>query len=252
MELFRLIKEGRIHIRPFYVFADEFLESGEGIIRNLLIGHKICESVAKSAGIEKINSLCLKAGYVPDTFGHTWQLPQILQGFDIPTMHYLRGYPPRFGNHEEYKGFNADTVLNKLPKRTTDTIYTSRLFRSMGTAGELFEDSVIYLSSSLFNEFELSIIRLPLLLPFKAWTSVSRTTWLLGRKGKNTESYHDAKQRVKKCVLFLEEKAGENKQVILVSHGFLNRSIKNQLVKKGWKVTYDQGLKNLGATILRK
>ena len=138
------------------------------------------------------------------------------------------------------------------PQRTTDTVYTSRLFRAMATAGELFGDSVVYCSSGLFNEFGLSIIKLPLLFPFKTWASVSRTTWLLGRKGKNTESYHVAKQRVKKCVLFLEEKAGENNQVILVAHGLLNRSIKNQLKNKGWRVIHDQGTENLGATILRK
>jgi alpha-mannosidase len=101
-ELINLIKQGRIIVGPFYVLSDEFLESGEGMIRNLLLGHKI----AKQMGAEP-----LKVGYVPDTFGHIWQMLQILNGFNIKYMYYFRGYPPLFGNWEEYKDKNEDTPL---------------------------------------------------------------------------------------------------------------------------------------------
>ena len=100
-ELKRLINEGKIIIGPWYVLADEFLESGEGIIRNLIIGHKIGKKFGK----------IMKVGYVPDTFGHIWQLPQILQNFNIKYGYGFRGYPPLFGNHEEYKGKNENTPL---------------------------------------------------------------------------------------------------------------------------------------------
>lgn len=100
--LYALIQQNRIGVGPFYVLADEFLESGEGMIRNLLLGHKISESI----GVQP-----MKVGYVPDTFGHIWQLPQILNGFGIQSMYYFRGYPPVFGNHEEYRGKNEKTPL---------------------------------------------------------------------------------------------------------------------------------------------
>jgi mannosylglycerate hydrolase len=100
--LYTLIRENRIIIGPFYVLADEFLESGEGLIRNLLLGHKIAHQI----GVKP-----MKVGYVPDTFGHIWQLPQLLQGFGINSMYYYRGYPPLFGNHEEYTGKNENTPL---------------------------------------------------------------------------------------------------------------------------------------------
>ncbi len=100
-EFKKLVQDGRIVVGPFYVLADEFCESGEGMIRNLLLGHKIAEKYGRP----------MKVGYVPDTFGHIWQMPQILQGFGIPYMYYFRGYPPIFGNHEEYKGKNDDTPL---------------------------------------------------------------------------------------------------------------------------------------------
>ncbi len=101
-ELRVLIQQKRLFVGPFYVLADEFLESGEGIIRNLLLGHKISE---------KLGTQPLQVGYVPDTFGHIWQLPQILAGFNIKFLYYFRGYPPLFGNWEEYEGNNDNTPL---------------------------------------------------------------------------------------------------------------------------------------------
>lgn len=100
-ELAEFIQAGRIVVGPFYVLADEFLESAEGIVRNLLIGHQI----ARKFGA------VMKVGYVPDTFGHVWQLPQILAGCDIPYSYLFRGYPPLFGNHVENARVNADFPL---------------------------------------------------------------------------------------------------------------------------------------------
>ena len=39
----RYIEEGRIEVGPWYVLCDEFLVSGEAIVRNLLIGKHIAE-----------------------------------------------------------------------------------------------------------------------------------------------------------------------------------------------------------------
>ncbi|MHA1372214.1 MAG: hypothetical protein ACTSRA_21145, partial [Promethearchaeota archaeon] len=100
-ELENAISSGKIVVGPWYVLADEFLESAEGVIRNLLIGHEISSRFGST----------MKVGYVPDTFGHIWQLPQILKGFGIHYCYLFRGYPPLFGGHDEYKNFNDDTPL---------------------------------------------------------------------------------------------------------------------------------------------
>ena len=63
-ELASRIREGKILIGPWYVMPDEFLVSGESLIRNLMIGHKI----SSSYGVEP-----WKFGYVCDCFGHTAQ-----------------------------------------------------------------------------------------------------------------------------------------------------------------------------------
>lgn len=81
-ELLRsLVREGRLEIGPWYVQPDEFLISGEALVRNLMLGDR----VAKDFGP------VMKQGYVPDTFGHVNQLPQILRGFDIGTFYFMRG-----------------------------------------------------------------------------------------------------------------------------------------------------------------
>lgn len=80
-DLQRLVREGRLEIGPWYVQPDEFLISGESLVRNLLLGDR----AARPFGA------VMKQGYVPDTFGHISQLPQILKGFDIGTFYTMRG-----------------------------------------------------------------------------------------------------------------------------------------------------------------
>ncbi len=77
----QLITQNRIQIGPWYVLADEFLVSGESLIRNLLYGHQTGGQFGKVMSI----------GYVPDSFGHIAQLPQILNGFNITTSIWWRG-----------------------------------------------------------------------------------------------------------------------------------------------------------------
>ncbi len=76
-----LIREGRLGVGPWYVLPDEFLVSGEALVRNLILGHRIASEFGH---VQKV-------GYIPDTFGHISQLPQILKGFGIPYAMLLRG-----------------------------------------------------------------------------------------------------------------------------------------------------------------
>lgn len=148
--------------------------------------------------------------------------------------------------------FDPDTVLNKLPERITDTIYVSALSRSIATGLKLFGDSATIVSLTVLNEFEMHMVWLPLFLPYKAWTSLSRTMWLMGMEKPGTESFQEARDRVTDICSFIERKAEQNKQAILVTHGFINRNIAKELEKRGWQVLQNNGKKNLGATVLRK
>jgi mannosylglycerate hydrolase len=77
-----LVRAGRLRPGPFYVQPDEFHVSGEGLVRNLLIGCRV------SAELGRV----MREGYLPDTFGHVHQLPQILRGFGITTFYAMRGF----------------------------------------------------------------------------------------------------------------------------------------------------------------
>lgn len=80
-ELIQLISAGRILIGPWYISPDEFLVAPESHIRNLLEGDRLCRSYGGK----------MMVGYLPDSFGHIGQMPQILQGFNINTACLWRG-----------------------------------------------------------------------------------------------------------------------------------------------------------------
>ncbi|MEJ5199786.1 MAG: glycoside hydrolase family 38, partial [Anaerolineae bacterium] len=78
----RYAREGRFVIGPWYVLPDEFLVSGEALIRNLALGRK----VARAFGAAPSN-----AGFLCDMFGHNSQMPQIFAGFGITGGFIWRG-----------------------------------------------------------------------------------------------------------------------------------------------------------------
>ncbi len=77
-----LLAAGRLEVGPSYVLPDEILVGGEALVRNLLLGRRVC----RRFGVEPSG-----AGYLPDSFGHPAQLPQILAGFGIRTLLFSRG-----------------------------------------------------------------------------------------------------------------------------------------------------------------
>lgn len=77
----KAVAEGRLWIGPWYILPDEFLVSGEALLRNLLLGIRIARRFGGWMPI----------GYTPDPFGHVGQLPQILRGFGIEAAVFQRG-----------------------------------------------------------------------------------------------------------------------------------------------------------------
>src|SRR2546429_8006468 len=64
-----LLAEGRLEVGPWYVLPDELLVGAESLVRNLLLGRRVCRRYGAEPS---------QAGYEPDSFGHTSQLPQLL------------------------------------------------------------------------------------------------------------------------------------------------------------------------------
>lgn len=78
-----LVKSGRLAIGPWDILMDEFLCSGEQIVRNL------------ERGIRRSTELggVMEVGYLPDMFGHIAQMPQLLRRAGLRHACVHRGVP---------------------------------------------------------------------------------------------------------------------------------------------------------------
>ena len=74
---------GRLSMGPWYILMDEFLVSGECMVRNLQLG---LERAAAFGG-------AMPVGYLPDMFGHVAQMPQLLTQFGFDQAVVWRGVP---------------------------------------------------------------------------------------------------------------------------------------------------------------
>ncbi len=78
-----LAAAGRVSMGPWYILMDEFLASGETIVRNLQMG------LLRGAAFGGV----MKLGYLPDMFGHIAQMPQILRLAGFRDAVVWRGVP---------------------------------------------------------------------------------------------------------------------------------------------------------------
>jgi alpha-mannosidase len=79
----RAIRSGQIQVGPWYTLPDEFLVSGETLVRDLQRGIAEAESHGGS----------MRAGYLPDSFGHAAQMPQIYRQLGFRYAVVWRGVP---------------------------------------------------------------------------------------------------------------------------------------------------------------
>jgi alpha-mannosidase len=123
----RLIAEGRLAIGPWQILMDEFLVSGETIVRNLEIGWRAAEAFGAA----------MPVGYLPDMFGHIAQMPQILRRAGIGHAVVWRGVPAAIDRHAfnwrspdgsevraEYLvgGYGNGAYLLAIPDRLADKV----------------------------------------------------------------------------------------------------------------------------------
>ena len=129
-------------------------------------------------------------------------------------------------------------------------IYTSTLPRAIETACILFPEADTIHATSLFNEYDLSMISIPLVpLPYTVWTTLSRIFWLtsINNKGENRLK---AYLRMEKATDELVKLAVENNRVVLISHGYLISEMRRELKRRGWDLQFSQGNKNLAVSKL--
>ncbi len=99
-----LAKKGRLDIGPWYVLVDEFLISGETLIRNLQMGMEAASRYSQP----------MRVGYLPDMFGHVAQMPQILSLAGIRQAVVWRGVPSAIDRTQFiWSALDGSTVLTE-------------------------------------------------------------------------------------------------------------------------------------------
>ena len=111
----KLVREGKLIIGPWYTQTDQMVISGESIIRNLYYGIER----AKDFGAY------MKTGYMPDSFGQSAQMPQLLNGFNIKYNTFKRGlgdshYPK---NEFYWESPDGSRVFNMYLDRYGNFVY---------------------------------------------------------------------------------------------------------------------------------
>jgi alpha-mannosidase len=84
-----LVASGRLAVGPWQILLDEFLCSGETIVRNLEMGWRGASALGGA----------MRVGYLPDMFGHVAQMPQILARAGIQHACLWRGVPAAVDSH---------------------------------------------------------------------------------------------------------------------------------------------------------
>jgi len=81
--LLRLAAQGRVSIGPWAILMDEYMVSGETIVRDLQRGMSRASELGGP----------MEVGYLPDMFGHVAQMPQILRAAGLDHAVVWRGVP---------------------------------------------------------------------------------------------------------------------------------------------------------------
>ncbi|MCL5995088.1 MAG: glycosyl hydrolase-related protein [Chloroflexi bacterium] len=124
-QLKQYIREGRLLVGPWYTQPDEFLVSGEAMVRNLLLGRRMAHEFGA----------CMDLGYLPDSFGHAGQMPQLFAGFGFPAAVLFRGITADQARAAfNWRGSDGTSLLTiKLPD---DDAYSNFLYRLRATLAD--------------------------------------------------------------------------------------------------------------------
>ncbi|MGI6374631.1 MAG: glycoside hydrolase family 38 C-terminal domain-containing protein [Anaerolineae bacterium] len=101
-EVRELVASGQLRVGPWYVLPDEFLVSGEALVRNLRLGREMARRWGGTPS---------SAGFVCDIFGHNSQMPQILAGFGMPMAFIWRGVNENGKRLARWVGADGTEVL---------------------------------------------------------------------------------------------------------------------------------------------
>ncbi|PLS47369.1 alpha-mannosidase [Carnobacterium maltaromaticum] len=87
-----LVEGNKLFIGPWYTQMDEFVVSGESVVKNLQIGIDMSKRLGGHTAL----------GYLPDSFGQGKDMPKIYNGFGIEDAVFWRGMPNEVTKSREF------------------------------------------------------------------------------------------------------------------------------------------------------
>lgn len=87
-----LVEGNKLFIGPWYTQMDEFVVTGESVVKNLQIGIDMSKRLGGHTAL----------GYLPDSFGQGKDMPKIYNGFGIEDAVFWRGMPNEVTKSREF------------------------------------------------------------------------------------------------------------------------------------------------------
>lgn len=148
-ELIKLISEGRVIIGPWYNQPNVFMVSGESIIRNLYLG------INRGKQYGKVMNIC----FLPDCFGLNSQLPQIMKGFGMEDVFFMRGIPKPYHGMFKWTGSDKTQVFAYNSKYQEGNYYIKREMEKTEAGKQAFlEDFDTYLEQRPNKNIPITVI----------------------------------------------------------------------------------------------
>jgi broad specificity phosphatase PhoE len=160
--------------------------------------------------------------------------PDFWQDFSPQSWVSGRDLPTLFTQYDQSgiqtSSLPPDHVLHIA--QTAAVVYSSDLRRSQESVRKLGVQEAV--EEAIFREVELprpafTFVRMPIFL----WLILLRVFWF-GGYARSCESFQKAKLRAAQAAQILHTAAQQHGTVVLVGHGFLNRFVKEELLKMGW------------------
>lgn len=154
-----------------------------------------------------------------------------------------RGYRAWWANYEVGSLAPGQAPPERLLRAAggAAAIFASERPRAIETARAIAAGREVT-ADPLFNEAALPPPRWPApvrCLP-KTWNKIARVAWLLGHSD-GDEGRRDAERRAARAAERLEREASGGGDVVLAAHGWFNRMIRPELIRRGWRCVRDGG-----------
>ena len=128
-------------------------------------------------------------------------------------------------------------------------IVSSNLNRAIHSASLCINKSPDLILKEL-REMDIPRFKLPLKAKANNWLIISRLLWFFNFNGQ-VESFKQAKMRARLAASKLVELTKQHDEIVVFSHGLINKYLAKELIKLGWSGSYKRQ-SYWGSTTLKK